>query len=148
MIVPSYAVLGLIVLESSTSRIVSAQPFPTLPAKFPEEQQQQQEQQHGEFGNVAEGSNTAGADDGLPGTFQFLGGGDGEDEEEGESTTSARSRSEDDMQEMQAADAENAKAKGDKAAKSHKGGIDDVEADGADAAVPTAAPTLANPTIA
>ena len=147
MIVPSYAVLGLIVLESSTSRIVSAQPFPTLPAKFPEEQQQQ----HGEFGNVAEGSNTAGADDGLPGTFQFLGGGDGEDEEEGESTTSARSRSEDDMQEMQAADAENGKAKGDKAAKSHKGGIDDVEADGADAAVPTAAPaapTLVNPTIA
>ena len=131
MIVPSYAVLGLIVLESSTSRIVSAQPFPTLPAKFPEEQQQQ----HGEFGNVAEGSNTAGADDGLPGTFQFLGGGDDEDEEEGEV-------------EMQAADTENAKAKGDKAAKSHKGGLDDIEADGADAAVPTAAPTLANPTIA
>ena len=132
MIVPPYAVLGLIVLESSTSRIVSAQPFPTLPAKFPEEQQQQ----HGEFGNVAEGSNTAGADDGLPGTFQFLGGGDDEDEEEGEV-------------EMQAADTENAKGKDDdKAAKSHKGGIDDVEADGADAAVPTAAPTLANPTIA
>ena len=131
MIVPSYAVLGMIVLESSTSRIVSAQPFPTLPAKFPEEQQQQ----HGEFGNVAEGSNTAGADDGLPGTFQFLGGGDDEDEEEGEV-------------EMQAADTENAKAKGDKAAKSHKGGIDYVEADGADAAVPTAAPILANPTIA
>ena len=138
MIVSRCAVAGLIALASSASRIVSAQPFSTLAAKIPEEQQQ-----HGEFGNVAESSNTAGADDGRPGTFQFLGGGDGGDEEEGASTTSARSRSEGVAQEMQVA-----AAKDDEAAKSHKGGVDDVEADGADASVPTAAPTLANPNIA
>ena len=135
MIVSRCAVAGLIALASSASRIVSAQPFSTLAAK--------EQQQHGEFGNVAESSNTAGADDGRPGTFQFLGGGDGGDEEEGESTTSARSRSEGVAQEMQVA-----AAKDDEAAKSHKGGVDDVEADGADASVPTAAPTLANPSIA
>ena len=139
MIVPRYAVAGLIALASSASRIVSAQPFSTLAAKISEE-----EQQHGEFGNVVESSNTAGADDGRPGTFQFLGGGDGGDEEEGASTTSARSRSEGVAQEMQVAAAKDDEA----AAKSHKGGVDDVEADGADASVPTAAPTLANPNIA
>lgn len=139
MIVPRCAVAGLIALASSTSRAVSAQPFPTLQAKIPEKEQQQ----HEEFGNVAESSNTAGADDGRPGTFQFLGGGDGEGEEEGESTTSARSRSEGVAQEMQVA-----ATKDDEAAKSHKGGVDDVEADGADASVPTAAPTLVNPNIA
>lgn len=120
MIVPRCAVAGLIALASSTRRAVSAQPFPTLQAKIPEEEQQQ----HGEFGNVAaESSNSAGADDGRPGTFQFLGGGDDGDKEE------------------------NAEEY-DGAAKSHKGGVDDVEADGTDAAVPTGAPSLANPTIA
>ena len=123
MIVPQCAVAGLIVLASSTSRTASAQPFPTLPAKILDGEP------HSEFGNVAENSsNTAsgqegGADDGRPGTFQFLGGG-GEDEDDDDSTTSARSRSEGVVQEAQAA----------------------AEVD--DAAVPTAAPTMTSPTIA